>query len=132
MKIQVSNGELLDKLSILSIKKQKLKGDKLENVEKEYKYLQKKYDALYVTISPVVRNEFVMYNTELKIINYKLWEIEDDIRECEKEKNFGKRFIELARQVYKTNDERRERKNERKKDRQKERQDDRKKDRKQE
>jgi|TARA_Y100000033_G_C2742035_1_gene109013 hypothetical protein len=106
MKIQVSNGELLDKLSILSIKKQKLKGDKLENVEKEYKYLQKKYDALYVTISPVVRNEFVMYNTELKIINYKLWEIEDDIRECEKEKNFGKRFIELARQVYKTNDER--------------------------
>ena len=106
MKIQVSNGELLDKLSILSIKKQKLKGEKLENVEKEYKYLQKKYDALYVTISPVVRNEFVMYNTELKIINYKLWEIEDDIRECEKEKNFGKRFIELARQVYKTNDER--------------------------
>ena len=94
MKIQVSNGELLDKLSILSIKKQKLKGNKLTNVEKEYKYLK------------VVRNEFVMYNTELKIINYKLWEIEDDIRECEKEKNFGSKFVELARQVYKTNDER--------------------------
>jgi len=106
MKIQVSNGELLDKLSILSIKKQKLKGNKLTNVEKEYKYLKKKYDALILEVSPVVRNEFVMYNTELKIINYKLWEIEDDIRECEKEKNFGSKFVELARQVYKTNDER--------------------------
>ena len=106
MKIQVSNGELLDKLSILSIKKQKLKGNKLTNVEKEYKYLKKKYDALILEVSPVVRNEFVMFNTELKIINYKLWEIEDDIRECEKEKNFGSKFVELARQVYKTNDER--------------------------
>ena len=106
MKIQVSNGELLDKLSILSIKKQKLKGNKLTNVEKEYKYLKKKFDALILQVSPVVRNEFVMYNTELKIINYKLWEIEDDIRECEKEKNFGSKFVELARQVYKTNDER--------------------------
>lgn len=106
MKIQVSNGELLDKLSILSIKKQKLKGNKLTNVDKEYKYLKKKYDALILEVSPVVRNEFVMYNTELKIINYKLWEIEDDIRECEKEKNFGSKFVELARQVYKTNDER--------------------------
>ena len=106
MKIQVSNGELLDKLSILSIKKQKLKGNKLTNVEKEYKYLKKKYDTLILEVSPVVRNEFVMFNTELKIINYKLWEIEDDIRECEKEKNFGSKFVELARQVYKTNDER--------------------------
>lgn len=99
MKIEVSLGEIVDKLSILEIKKQHIKEEtKLNNIEKEYNYL---YDITF----NVLNIKFSDYNYLLKI-NQKLWDIEDKIREKESLKSFDDKFIELSRLVYITNDER--------------------------
>lgn len=106
LNIPISLGELLDKLSILHIKKQKIsEPTKLSLVTKEYELLHER--------SQVYLNDKDLFNLydDLIITNSKLWNIEDEIRVCEKNKKFDDKFIELARAVYFTNDERFEIKN---------------------
>ncbi len=106
--VEVSCGELIDKLTILSIKKEKIKDEnKLKNVVHEYNKLQKKADILrQINVS-----KFDAFYSELKKINSELWEIEDEIRVHEKNNVFNDHFIELARSVYITNDQRFDTKN---------------------
>ncbi len=102
LSIPVSAGELLDKLSILLIKKERItSAEKLVNIEREFAVL----DAVQKEKIPTSA-ELDVLCAELKEINETLWDIEDAIRRCEQEKNFGSRFIELARSVYITNDRR--------------------------
>ena len=97
----ISLGELVDKISILMIKKKNISDSiKLQHVNKELEFLQK---TLKKYISDDEINEFLL---KLVNINSKLWDIEDDIRECERKKLFDQTFIDLARSVYFTNDER--------------------------
>lgn len=103
MKIEVSNGEIVDKLTILEIKKKKcLDNSKLENIQKELSYLNEVVNELNVPINMI---------DELRVINQKLWDVEDEIRECESKWKFDDDFIQLARSVYYTNDKRFEIKN---------------------
>lgn len=102
MKIEVSIGELVDKVTILEIKKEKFKNKvKLANVNKEYALLRADMESLGIYVNS---DEFF----RLKEINTKLWHIEDDIRIEEFNKRFGDKFIELARSVYVENDKRAE------------------------
>ena len=97
----ISLGELVDKISILMIKKKNISDSiKLQHVNKELEFLHK---TLKKYISEDEINEFLL---KLVNINSKLWVIEDDIRECERKKLFDQTFIDLARSVYFTNDER--------------------------
>ena len=97
----ISLGELVDKISILMIKKKNISDSiKLEHVAKELEFLQK---TLKEYISEDKISKFIQ---ELVNINSKLWKIEDDIRECERNKLFDQTFIDLARSVYFTNDQR--------------------------
>jgi hypothetical protein len=101
MKVEISNGELLDKFSILEIKIGNITDpSKLTNIENEYRELTS-------DCTDLLRNSTIssLYS-ELKSINQKLWTVEDDIRECERKKDFGQEFIDLARGVYFTNDDR--------------------------
>jgi hypothetical protein len=101
MKIEISNGEILDKLSILQIKALKINDiNKLINVENERRVLLPMYDVIATTEE--LREKF----QDLLNINLKLWDIEDSIRLKEQKKEFDEEFIELARSVYKTNDTR--------------------------
>ena len=99
---EISAGELLDKISILEIKLDKIK-DRESHIEinKEYESLRKTKD-LHIQITPEINN----LSNQLKEINLKLWTIEDKKRICEKNHDFGKTFIELARNVYLNNDKR--------------------------
>ena len=106
LNIPISLGELLDKLSILHIKKQKIsEPTKLSLVTKEYELLHER-SQFYLNDKDL----FNLYD-DLIITNSKLWNIEDEIRVCEKNKKFDDKFVELARAVYFTNDERFEIKN---------------------
>ena len=97
----ISLGELVDKISILMIKKKNISDSiKIDHVTKELEFLQK---TLKKYISEDEINDFLQ---KLVNINSKLWDIEDDIRECERNKLFDQSFIDLARSVYFTNDER--------------------------
>lgn len=103
----ISCGELIDKLSILKIKKAKIVDEqKLLQINKEYQYLNK----TYLEILDKFPDLDDMFNS-LYEINLKLWDIEDNIRICEKNKKFDKDFIDLARNVYICNDSRFEIKN---------------------
>ena len=97
----ISLGELVDKISILIIKQKNITDEtKLDHVKKELDFLQK-------TLMNYVQQEEINNHLENLInINSKLWNIEDDIRECERKKLFDQTFIDLARGVYFTNDER--------------------------
>lgn len=98
-KILVSNGEILDKFSILQIKQKNCADARqLYNINKEIAILAPLFDNLVNT--PDISN---LYN-ELYLINDKLWQIEDDIRTKERLQTFDNEFIELARSVYRTND----------------------------
>ncbi len=98
--VKVSLGELVDKLSILAIKTQKINDEsKLAHVRREYAELEKTLNSLNLSN---IENHF----ESLKEINEKLWKIEDDIRDKERDKEFDDEFIRLARAVYITNDER--------------------------
>jgi len=109
IKVEISCGELIDKLTILSIKSEKIKDkEKLKNVQHEFKVLNEISQKLK-SLNP---DEFDNFFKKLRKINLSLWDIEDEIRKFEKESNFGKDFIELARSVYITNDERFRTKNE--------------------
>ncbi len=106
--IPVSLGELLDKISILEIKKKKIQNEsKLKNIKKELIGLRNVLDKLNIDLSQTDD----LYK-DLYEINLSLWEIEDSIRVLEKNKDFEKQFIDLARSVYITNDKRFEVKNE--------------------
>ena len=100
--VEVSVGELLDKISILEIKQEKIKDtEKLKFINEEHSILK---DQLNKNVkSDQKLNE--LFET-LKIINAKLWIIEDDKRQCEKEKDFTEKFIKLSRDVHFLNDER--------------------------
>ena len=101
---EISPGELLDKISILEIKIEKVKDkNSLEEIKKEHKIL-KEIQTSSVDITGKIRDLF----QSVKNVNVKLWNTEDKLRICEKNKDFGKRFIELARSVYFANDERAE------------------------
>ena len=101
---EISPGELLDKISILEIKLEKVKDKNgLEEIKKEHKIL-KEIQTSSIDITGKIKDLF----QSLKNINIKLWNIEDKLRICEKNKNFDKNFIELARGVYFANDERAE------------------------
>ncbi len=100
--VEVSVGELMDKISILDIKKDKIKDRKnLEHIENEYKILTKEYDNK-VKIDDKLKDLY----TSLKEINSKLWVIEDEKRLCEKNSDFGEIFIKLSRDIHFLNDKR--------------------------
>ena len=99
---EISAGELFDKITILEIKKEKISNNKkLVDVEK-------KLSSLKNTVEKFIPNQsnISKHVNDLKEINLKLWDIEDGKRAAEKEKKFDDKFIELARNVYKLNDER--------------------------
>ena len=101
---EISPGELLDKISILEIKIEKVKDkNSLEEIKKEYKIL-KEIQTSSIEITGKIKDLF----QSVKNVNVKLWNIEDKLRICEKNKDFDKNFIELARSVYFANDERAE------------------------
>ena len=99
---EISAGELLDKISILEIKLEKIEDkNNREEIKKEYKILKE------------IQNSSIKYEdriknliNSIKEVNIKLWNVEDELRICEKNKDFGKKFIELARKVYFNNDKR--------------------------
>tara|TARA_B110000971_G_scaffold216772_1_gene252331 strand:+ start:856 stop:1251 length:396 start_codon:yes stop_codon:yes gene_type:complete len=99
---EISAGELIDKITILEIKKEKINDDeKLQSVEKELLSLNESFKKFI--LSPSKINPLI---DKLKAINLKLWDIENGKRLAEKNNNFDEKFIELARNVYKDNDER--------------------------
>ncbi len=105
MKIEVSNGEIIDKYTILEIKLSEIKdAEKLKNVQNEYDTLKPDVESIYNLVSD--KSKLEKLHDDLLMINKKLWKIEDDIRECERKQDFGQTFIDLARSVYFTNDER--------------------------
>ncbi len=100
--IEVSVGELLDKISILEIKKERIKDtDKLKFINDEYLILKKQLDE-NITLNDQLKKLY----EELKAINTKLWDIEDNKRMCEKNSDFGENFIKLSRDVRFLNDDR--------------------------
>ena len=99
---EISVGELIDKITILEIKKNKISDkDKLNEVDKELSSLN---ETLKKSI--IENSEISVFKKQLKDINLKLWDVENGKRLAEKNNDFGPRFIELARNVYRFNDER--------------------------
>jgi len=99
MKIEVSNGEIIDKLTILEIKLEKIRDEKkLTNIRKEH-------EILSVAAQNIIERTDPLYQ-KLYEINQKLWDIEDLCREFERKKDFGPSFIDAVRKVYVFNDER--------------------------
>lgn len=98
MKIEVANGEIVDKLTILEIKLENSDSEqKTQQILKELNYLKPLVEELDVPQEMI---------DELKGVNQKIWDTEDSIRLCEKNKQFGEEFVQLARDVYYNNDER--------------------------
>ena len=103
MLVEISPGELLDKISILELKMLKIEDkDKLSNIEKEFHTLNPLCVKLFEEYGAKMQNLYL----ELAKYNGQLWDIEDWIRDCESEKRFDAEFIQLARSVYVTNDRR--------------------------
>tara|TARA_R100001126_G_C4858433_1_gene165948 strand:+ start:41 stop:427 length:387 start_codon:yes stop_codon:yes gene_type:complete len=103
MLVEISPGELLDKISILELKMLKIEDkDKLSNIEKEFHTLNPLCVKLFEEYGAKMQNLYL----ELAKYNGQLWDIEDWIRDCEREKRFDAEFIQLARSVYVTNDRR--------------------------
>ncbi|MCC6348685.1 MAG: hypothetical protein IT347_03720 [Candidatus Eisenbacteria bacterium] len=104
LSVQTSPGEFLDKLTILEIKAERISdASKLVNVRRELELLRATWAA-----SPLAARDVTALTAELKAVNERLWEIEDEIRACEAARDFGAGFVELARAVYRTNDRRAE------------------------
>ncbi len=101
MKIELSNGEIIDKLTILQIKLERIK-DKTKLIN-----LKKEFDELVRTASSVMKTSDPLYKA-LYEVNCELWDIEDHIRDLERSKDFGEDFITTARSVYFRNDKRAE------------------------
>ena len=100
--VEISVGELLDKISILEIKKEKIKD------KEKLKFINNEYTILYNQLNKSVKSDSKLseFYQSLKEINSKLWVIEDDKRQCEKDKDFGEKFIKLSRDVHFLNDDR--------------------------
>ena len=100
--VEVSVGELLDKISILEIKKEKIKDPE------SLKFIEEEYNVLKAELDKNIKSDDKLNNlfNSLKEINSKLWIIEDDKRKCEKDSNFGENFIRLSRDVHFLNDTR--------------------------
>ena len=99
---EISAGELVDKITILEIKKNKITDEnKLKEIDKELNSLNNTMDKFILE-----KSKILTFKDQLKEINLKLWDIEDGKRTAEKNNDFGKIFIELARNVYRFNDER--------------------------
>ena len=100
--VEVSVGELLDKISILEIKKEKIKDPE------KLKFINDEYEVLKNQLNQNVKSDDKLDNlfNSLKDINSKLWVIEDDKRLCEKNSDFGEKFIKLSRDVHFLNDDR--------------------------
>ena len=100
--VEVSVGELLDKISILEIKKEKIKD------QEKLSFINDEYNVLKEQLNNKVKSDDKLNNLfkSLKEINSKLWVIEDEKRMCEKNSDFGNNFIQLSRNVYKNNDKR--------------------------
>jgi hypothetical protein len=105
MKIEVSNGEIIDKLTIIQIKLERIK-DKVKQVN-----LQKEYNELIEASSSIIGISDPLYKS-MYDVNCELWDIEDHIRDLERKKDFGNDFIATARTVYIKNDKRSELKRE--------------------
>lgn len=102
--VPISPGELIDKITILEIKSERIQDkDSLQFIQTELELLLGVFSR-----KAAMHAKLQNLKLELKKVNEVLWQIEDDIRICEKEKDFGERFIELARSVYITNDKRAE------------------------
>ena len=102
IEVPISVGELVDKVTILSIKSENISdANKRANIRREF-------DALDSVLKPLLTAtpQLASLQAELRTINETLWRIEDDIRDCERSRDFGPRFVELARSVYQTNDRR--------------------------
>jgi Family of unknown function (DUF6165) len=100
--VKISAGELLDKITILVIKLEKMSDPaKLSNVRKEYDMLMDVYRNEIVE-----SHDLIVLRDRLKQFNQRIWDTEDEIRDFEKRKDFGERFVELARTAYLTNDRR--------------------------
>ena len=100
--VEVSIGELLDKISILEIKQEKIKDpEKLKFISNEHSILKNQLE-----INVKSDDKLTKLYQSLKEINAKLWDIEDDKRQCEKDKDFGEKFIKLSRDVHFLNDDR--------------------------
>ena len=99
---EISAGELVDKITILEIKKNKISDEnKIKEINKELNSLNNTMDKFILE-----KSKILTFKDQLKEINLKLWDIEDGKRTAEKNNDFGKIFIELARNVYRFNDER--------------------------
>jgi predicted nucleic acid-binding Zn-ribbon protein len=105
MKIEVSSGEIIDKLTIIQIKLERIKD------ESKLKNLRKEFDELVSVTSEILNTSDPLYVALYKV-NVELWDIEDHIRDLERKKNFGEDFIATARSVYFKNDRRAELKRE--------------------
>jgi hypothetical protein len=101
MKIEVSNGEIIDKLTIIQLKLERIK-DKSKQVN-----LKKEYEVLFEASSSIISTSDPLYKA-LYDVNNELWDIEDHIRDLERKKDFGDDFITTARAVYIKNDKRSE------------------------
>ena len=102
--IPISPGELIDKITILEIKRESIVNkEKLSNINLEYKVLLETLENKIIA-----SNEIDSLRIKLKTINKRLWDIEDQLRDLERSKTFNEDFIKLARSVYFTNDERSE------------------------
>lgn len=101
MKIEVSNGEIIDKLTIIQIKLERIRDEaKLKNLRKEFEILREVSDRIMSTEDPLYK---ALYQ-----VNSDLWDIEDHIRDLERKKDFGEDFVKTARSVYVNNDKRSE------------------------
>lgn len=100
--VEVAPGELIDKITILEIKLQNIKDEaKLANVRREYEILMETFRA-----NIEETEELRALLDDLRVANQKIWDIEDDIRDLERAKDFGDRFVQVARSVYRSNDAR--------------------------
>jgi protein subunit release factor A len=103
MKVEISDGELLDKISILQIKLERISDEsKLKNIHTEYTELTN------IGASLLEDEQVYTLYEKVKTVNKALWDLEDSIRMKEKDKSFGEEFIRLAREIYQTNDRRAE------------------------
>lgn len=102
IEIEISPGEFLDKLTILEIKEERINDAvKVENVRREKTALER------AAAAHIVHNDVIdRLRKDLKAVNELLWDVEDDIRQCERDRDFGGKFVDLARSVYINNDHR--------------------------
>lgn len=106
--VEISTGELVDKITILEIKRERIAHEgQLKNIELELHVLTQALDA-----EPDLPEEVSKLKDQLREVNETLWDIEDEIRDCERQNEFSEQFVELARAVYRTNDQRAELKRE--------------------